>query len=156
MVSCRKLWFQLWRRVDHKQLGLWSLVWLEIWEQLSSVGSLLYACWTTGAIPTKKVIQTMQCCPPFSELETMVGHKPQQAHSSCYCNADSLHCALNEYYLSKSRSDQIKSNQGSGSSKFWLFPWKRDNWKLKTNQHFSIFKSPIVSHTLKYPLPISL
>ncbi len=140
MVSCRKLW----RRVDHKQLGLWSLVWLEIWEQLPSVGSLSYACWTSGEIPTKKVIQEIQCCPPFSELDTMVGHKPQ-AHSSCYCKQSRLSIVRSMNIISANQ-DQIKSNQGSGSGKFWLFPWTWDNWKLKQTNTF-LFSNPKVCLT---------
>jgi len=74
----------------------------------------LYACWTTGAIPTKKVIQTMQCCPPFSELDTMVGmvgHKATGPQLMLLQAIQTLYCVLNEYYLSKSRSDQIKSRE---------------------------------------------
>jgi hypothetical protein len=62
----------------------------------------------------KNVIQTMQCCPPFSELDTMVGmvgHKATGAQLMPLQAIQTPHCALNENYLSKSRSDQIKSRE---------------------------------------------
>jgi hypothetical protein len=91
------------------------LVWLEIWEQLSSVGSFVVCLLDNWSNSMKKsysnnanvVHPSLSLTPWWAWWAT----KPQAQQLMPLQAIQTPHCALNEYYLSKSRSDQIKSRE---------------------------------------------